>query len=74
MKDLRTVILAAGKGVRMKSTTPKVLHTVCGKPLIAYVLDVVKAVGSLKIYIVLGHRHAMVSKFLDKDAVTVVQK
>ncbi len=66
--------MAAGKGVRMRSTTPKVLHTVCGKPLMAYVLDVVKAVGSLKTYIVLGHRHAMVSKFLDKDAVTVIQK
>ncbi|MCK5260113.1 MAG: NTP transferase domain-containing protein, partial [Candidatus Omnitrophica bacterium] len=40
MKELRTIILAAGKGTRMKSDIPKVLHAICGKPIIRYVLDI----------------------------------
>ena len=39
------VVLAAGKGVRMKSELPKVLVTACGKPLIEYVLDALEAAG-----------------------------
>ena len=56
MKNLRTIILAAGKGTRMKSSLPKVLHPVCGKPIIQYILDVAKAAGSLKTSVVLGHK------------------
>ena len=56
MKDLRTIILAAGKGTRMRSDVPKVLHPVCGRPMIRYVLDIAKAIGSLKTYVVLGHK------------------
>ena len=41
-KDIKAVILAAGKGTRMKSNTPKVLHQIFGKPLLGYVLDNVK--------------------------------
>ena len=36
------VVLAAGKGTRMHSRLPKVLHKVCGKPMISYVVDVAK--------------------------------
>ena len=36
---LRAVILAAGLGTRMKSRTPKVLHEICGRPMLAYVID-----------------------------------
>ena len=41
-KDIKAVILAAGKGTRMKSNMPKVLHQILGKPLLGYVLDNVK--------------------------------
>ena len=40
--DIKAVILAAGKGTRMKSETPKVLHRIFEKPLLGYVLDNVK--------------------------------
>ncbi len=62
MSRLRTIILAAGKGIRMKSDIPKVLHEVCGKPIIQYVLDVAQATGSLKIYLVVGHNREAVRK------------
>ena len=74
MKDLRTIILAAGKGTRMKSGTPKVLHTVCGKALIDYVVHVAEAVGSLKIYAVLGHQLDVVKAHLGTRSVVVEQK
>jgi len=74
MKDLRTIILAAGKGVRMKSDLPKVLHQVCGKPSIRYVLDVAKSVGSLKIFVVAGYKSNLVKKELGKAANIIIQK
>lgn len=73
MKELRTIILAAGKGTRMKSATPKVLHPVCGKPIIQYVLDVSKALGSLKTYVVLGYKSDMVKNALEGQVVAVEQ-
>ena len=45
MTSFAAVILAAGEGKRMKSRTPKVLHTVCGKPMVSIVRDVVQAAG-----------------------------
>ena len=74
MKDLRTIILAAGKGTRMKSYTPKVLHAVGGKALLSYVLDVARDVGSLKTCVVVGHQGDVVRRFLDKGIVAVTQK
>ena len=39
MSGTAAVVLAAGLGTRMKSATPKVLHPLCGRPMLAYVLD-----------------------------------
>ncbi len=74
MKDLRTIILAAGKGTRMKSSLPKVLHPVCGRPMIDYVLEKVSALGSLKTYAVLGHQYETIQQRLPKNIVCVRQK
>jgi len=74
MKNLRTIILAAGKGARMKSDIPKVLHPVCGEPIINYVLDVAKDVGSNKTYVVLGHKSDRVKNQLSPDLVVIEQK
>ena len=41
----RAIVLAAGLGTRMRSRRPKVLHPVCGRPMLAYVLDTARAVG-----------------------------
>lgn len=54
------VILAAGKSTRMKSETPKVLHPVCGRMLIDYVLDAARDAGVEKIVVIVGHKAEMV--------------
>ncbi len=74
MGNFPTIILAAGKGTRMKSKVPKILHPVCGKPLIQYVIDTVSAVGSLKICVVIGHQAHSVKKYLGNKVTTIVQK
>ncbi len=74
MKEMRTVILAAGKGVRMKSDIPKVLHRLGGRPIIHYVLDIAAALRSLKTFVVVGHRHQSVRDNLPEEINTVVQR
>jgi bifunctional UDP-N-acetylglucosamine pyrophosphorylase / glucosamine-1-phosphate N-acetyltransferase len=49
------VILAAGKGTRMKSTLPKVLHPIGGKPMVQHIIDTVKQIGVANINLVYGH-------------------
>jgi bifunctional UDP-N-acetylglucosamine pyrophosphorylase/glucosamine-1-phosphate N-acetyltransferase len=55
MKSLATVILAAGKGTRMKSAQPKVLHPLCGQPLIHYPVRLARQLGSTTTVLVVGH-------------------
>ncbi|VAW19600.1 N-acetylglucosamine-1-phosphate uridyltransferase / Glucosamine-1-phosphate N-acetyltransferase, partial [hydrothermal vent metagenome] len=74
MKALRTIILAAGKGTRMKSSLPKVLHKVCGQPMIHYVVDTAVGAGSSKTYVVLGHKSQAVESCLSGGVVCVEQK
>jgi len=50
------VILAAGKGERMKSDLPKVLHQLSGKPMVEYVINTAKGSGAKRIILVVGHR------------------
>ena len=38
-RPLSAIVLAAGEGTRMRSTTPKLLHTLCGRPMVLHVLD-----------------------------------
>jgi len=53
--NLSVVILAAGKGKRMKSALPKVLHDVLGRPMLQYVIDAVKPLKPKKIIVVIGN-------------------
>ena len=55
LPDLHVVILAAGKGTRMKSALPKVLHRVAGVPMIVHVLDQAAALGPSSTTVVIGH-------------------
>jgi UDP-N-acetylglucosamine diphosphorylase/glucosamine-1-phosphate N-acetyltransferase len=56
LKKVGCVILAAGKGVRMKSDLPKVLHRLAGKPLLSYVLDTVQSLGLKRVAVVVGYQ------------------
>ena len=58
------VVLAAGKSTRMKSETPKVLHPVCGRPLIEYVLDAARSAGVRKLIVIVGHKADLVRSAL----------
>jgi bifunctional UDP-N-acetylglucosamine pyrophosphorylase / glucosamine-1-phosphate N-acetyltransferase len=54
-RSLAAVVLAAGKGERLKSGTPKVLHQVCGRPILWHTLQVVRAARPSRIVVVVGH-------------------
>ena len=58
------VILAAGKSTRMKSEVPKVLHPVCGRLMIEYVLDAARAAGAERLIVVVGHKADLVRSSL----------
>jgi len=73
MNHFKAIILAAGKGTRMKSETPKVLHKICGKPVLSYVLDIVNSLRSLTTYVVVGHGSQTVKDALG-TGVTFVQQ
>ena len=60
--SLETLILAAGKGTRMKSKLPKVLHKVGGKPMIQHVIDAARGAGSSREVVVIGSGAALVKK------------
>src|SRR5262245_18473631 len=59
-RPLAAVVLAAGQGTRMKSALPKVLHPVCGLPMVAWVVRTALAAGASRVVVVVGHgRHAV---------------
>ncbi len=60
--SISAVILAAGKGVRMHSQLPKVVHQAAGKPIVVHVTEAVRAAGVEKVVIVIGHGRAEVEK------------
>ena len=64
--NVKSVILAAGKGTRMKSELPKVLHPIYGKPLLAYVIDALNNTGMVDENIVIvGHGAEQVENFVE---------
>ena len=71
---LGVVILAAGKGTRMRSALPKVLHPLAGRPLLRHVLDAAEALGAARIGVVFGHGGEQVpSALADVDCAWVEQ-
>ena len=59
---METIILAAGKGTRMKSKLPKVLHKVGGKPMLQHVIDAAKSAGSTREVVIIGEGAELVKK------------
>lgn len=75
MKNITAIILAAGRGTRMKSGTPKVLHEILGKPMISYVTGAVHRAGVKDIVVVTGFGSDKVKDlFYGTKVSTVVQK
>lgn len=75
MTERVAVILAAGVSSRMNTELAKVLHEVCGRPMLAYVLDACREVGVEKLYIVVGYGAEQVKERFaeDRDIVWVQQ-
>lgn len=67
-----TLVLAAGKGTRMKSDLPKVLHRACGRSLLGHVLQAANAAGAQKHHVVVGHGGDLVLAELEKSGFSVV--
>ncbi|MBQ1876006.1 MAG: bifunctional UDP-N-acetylglucosamine diphosphorylase/glucosamine-1-phosphate N-acetyltransferase GlmU [Selenomonas sp.] len=74
MSDLVTVILAAGKGTRMKSKLPKVLHKAGGKSMVQHVIDAAKAAGSSRTVVITGFGSEAVRAAIGEQAECVEQK
>jgi bifunctional UDP-N-acetylglucosamine pyrophosphorylase/glucosamine-1-phosphate N-acetyltransferase len=71
---ITAVLLAAGQGTRMKSDLPKVLHPLCGKPMIWHVMEALKQASTEKPVVVVGHGAEQVKTFLAESAVCVLQE
>lgn len=67
-----SIILAAGEGTRMKSKTPKVLHNLCGQPMIKYVVDAAKGANLDENIIVVGHGGEIVKETMKDENVKFV--
>lgn len=74
---LKSIILAAGKGTRMKSDMPKVLHTIFDKTLVGYVIEAVNNTGLAdENYVIVGHQAERVEEYINanyKNAKCVLQ-
>jgi len=71
---ITAVLLAAGQGTRMKSELPKVLHPLCGKPMLWHVLEALKSVTTEKSVVVVGYAAEEVKKYVGDSAECVLQE
>jgi bifunctional UDP-N-acetylglucosamine pyrophosphorylase/glucosamine-1-phosphate N-acetyltransferase len=72
-KKFTTIILAAGAGKRMFSPVPKILHTILGKPIIEFVVDIAEDIGSAEIILVVGKKKSEVTGIIGSRAAYAVQ-
>ena len=69
-----TIILAAGKGKRMKSDLAKVLHPVCGVPMLTHSVAAARAAGAEKIVVVIGHQAERIRELFGKEELIFVEQ
>ncbi len=72
--SLSVVILAAGKGTRMRSSLPKVLHVVADKPMVGHVIDSARQLGATNIYVVYGFGGDVLKASITGDDLTFVEQ
>jgi bifunctional UDP-N-acetylglucosamine pyrophosphorylase/glucosamine-1-phosphate N-acetyltransferase len=71
--QILSIVLAAGQGKRMKSKLYKVLHPVCGKPMVGHVMDVLEKIQVTRTVVIVGHGAEAVSSYLGDRAEYVLQ-
>jgi bifunctional UDP-N-acetylglucosamine pyrophosphorylase/glucosamine-1-phosphate N-acetyltransferase len=71
-RPLSAIVLAAGEGKRMRSSMPKVLHPICGRPMIVHVLDTLAALPLERIVLVVGHGAERVTKTVQEQLATEI--
>ena len=74
MENIVSVVMAAGKGTRMKTNKSKVVHKIYGKELVNRVIDTAEKVGSDEIIAVVGHQKESVMEAIGDRAKFVVQE
>jgi bifunctional UDP-N-acetylglucosamine pyrophosphorylase / glucosamine-1-phosphate N-acetyltransferase len=74
MHKLKAVILAAGKGTRMKSDLPKVVHTVNGKPMVEYAIEAAKGAGADEVCLVVGYKSELVKESVTSKVQYAIQE
>jgi bifunctional UDP-N-acetylglucosamine pyrophosphorylase / glucosamine-1-phosphate N-acetyltransferase len=74
MSNTYAIVLAAGQGTRMKSDLYKVLHPVCGKPMVAHVIDNIKKLEAKRIVTIVGHGAEQVEQTLGAKSEYVLQE
>ena len=72
MSQLSVAILAAGKGTRMYSDLPKVLHPLAGKPMVQHVIDTASKLGAKQVHLVYGHGGDLLKKTLANQPINWV--
>ena len=73
-KRIGAVILAAGKGTRMQSELAKVLHPICGRPMLAYSVELAKEIGADRIVAVIGHQSERVREACPEQGLIFVEQ
>ncbi|MBT5671274.1 MAG: NTP transferase domain-containing protein, partial [Betaproteobacteria bacterium] len=74
MKNIDVIILAAGKGTRMKSKQPKVMHKLAGRPLLDHVVDTAKSLAPKNIIVVVGHEEETIRDYYKESSLTFVSQ
>lgn len=72
--SLSVVILAAGKGTRMRSALPKVLHPIADKPMVSHVIDSARQLGASNIYVVYGFGGEVLKEKIYGDDLTFIEQ
>ena len=68
MSDIAAIVLAAGKGTRMKSDTHKVLHPIAGRPMLLHLMDAVDALRPAAKVVVVGDKADQLERALGGSA------
>ncbi|MCD6255727.1 MAG: bifunctional UDP-N-acetylglucosamine diphosphorylase/glucosamine-1-phosphate N-acetyltransferase GlmU [Deltaproteobacteria bacterium] len=74
MGEVLPIILAAGRGIRMASSMPKVLHKLLGRPILSYVIDAVRGLGLKRICVVVGYRAEEVMKVFEQPEIIFIEQ